>query len=325
MAARSVKRRRARAEPTGPRGRAAKRWSLAVHGGAGSARDDGLDEQRAAAIRTALTDVLAEGAAMLAAGAPSLDVAEDAVRRLEDSPLFNAGKGAVFNSHGEHELDASIMDGRELRAGAVANVRGIKNPVVLARWVMERSPHVLLQGAGAQAFATAQGMPLVGPDYFWTEERWNAFKESRLHASLRGSRDLGTVGAVALDGGGNLAAATSTGGVTNKLPGRVGDSAVIGAGTYASNASCAVSCTGQGEYFIRATVARDICALVEYGKLDALAAAEQIIEKRLADIGGRGGAIVASRDGGVHCVFNTELMYRGFVTHDTPARTAIRR
>jgi beta-aspartyl-peptidase (threonine type) len=326
--ARAVKRRRARPEAPAPRGRArgaAKHWSLAVHGGAGRARDDGLDARRGEAIRVALAEVLAAGAAMLAAGAAGLDVVEDAVRRLEDAPLFNAGKGAVFNAHGEHELDASIMDGRELRAGAVANVRGIKNPVALARLIMERSPHVLLQGAGAQAFATAQGMSLVGPDYFWTEERWNAFKEARLRSSSRGVRDLGTVGAVALDSLGNLAAATSTGGVTNKLPGRVGDSAVIGAGTYASNASCAVSCTGQGEHFIRATVARDICALVEYSKLDARTAAHAVIERRLAQVGGKGGVIVAARDGAVTCVFNTELMYRGIVTHDTPARTAIRK
>jgi beta-aspartyl-peptidase (threonine type) len=311
-----------------PRGRgrsaAAKRWSLAIHGGAGAARDDGLDQQRSEAIRAALAEVLAAGAAMLAAGAASLDVVEDAVRRLEDSPLFNAGKGAVFNAHGEHELDASIMDGKGLRAGAVANVRGIKNPIVLARLIMERSPHVLLQGAGAQTFATTHGMTLVGPDYFWTEERWNAFKEARLHSSSKSSRNLGTVGAVALDRNGDLAAATSTGGVTNKLPGRVGDSAVIGAGTYASNASCAVSCTGQGEQFIRATVARDICALVEYTKMSAIKAAKTVIERRLAEVGGKGGVIVAAHDGAVACVFNTELMYRGFVTHDSPARIAIR-
>ena len=326
MPARAVKRRRTPPEAAAARSRlrgAAKRWSLAVHGGAGAARDDGLDARRAEAIRAALADVLAAGAAMLAAGAAGLDVVEDAVRRLEDSPLFNAGKGAVFNAHGEHELDASIMDGKDLRAGAVANVRGIKNPVALARLIMERSPHVLLQGAGAQAFAISQGMGLVGPDYFWTEERWSAFKEARLHSGSRQTRDLGTVGAVALDSTGDLAAATSTGGVTNKLPGRVGDSAVIGAGTYASNASCAVSCTGQGEHFIRATVARDICALVEYAKLDARTAAHTVIERRLAQIGGKGGVIVAANDGVVACVFNTELMYRGFVTHDTPARTAI--
>jgi beta-aspartyl-peptidase (threonine type) len=305
---------------------AAKGWSLAIHGGAGAARDDGLlDNPRGEAIRVELAEVLAAGAAMLAAGAASLDVVEDAVRRLEDSPLFNAGKGAVFNAHGEHELDASIMDGKDLRAGAVANVRGIKNPVALARLIMDQSPHVLLQGAGAQAFAVAHGVPLVGPDYFWTEERWNAFKEARLRANARGARDLGTVGAVALDTSGNLAAATSTGGVTNKLPGRVGDSAVIGAGTYASNASCAVSCTGQGELFIRATVARDVCALVEYSKLSARKAAETVIGRRLAQLGGKGGLIVVDHAGAVSCVFNTELMYRGHVTHDSPARTAIGR
>jgi beta-aspartyl-peptidase (threonine type) len=300
------------------------RWSLAVHGGAGSVREDDLDKNREGSIRATLAEVLESGAQALAAGAASLDVVEEAVRRLEDSPLFNAGKGSVFNAHGEHELDASIMDGRSLNAGAVASVRNIKNPVALARWVMERSPHVFLQGAGAGAFALDQGMPLVGPDYFWTEDRWQALKDARLRSGAKQPRDLGTVGAAALDRQGNLAAATSTGGVTNKLPGRIGDSAVIGAGTYASNASCAVSCTGQGEFFIRATIARDICALVEYADNELRAAVTTVIEKRLGELGGRGGAIAVARDGEIACAFNTELMYRGAVTYATPVQVGVR-
>jgi L-asparaginase / beta-aspartyl-peptidase len=305
-------------------GRPASRWSLAVHGGAGSGGDDSLDKHREQSIRATLAEVLEAGAQALAAGAASLDVVEEAVRRLEDSPLFNAGKGSVFNAHGEHELDASIMDGRSLNAGAVANVRNIKNPVALARLVMERSPHVFLQGAGAAAFAQDQGMSLVGPDYFWTEDRWQALKDARLRSGAKQPRDLGTVGAAALDRQGNLAAATSTGGVTNKLSGRIGDSAVIGAGTYASNASCAVSCTGQGEFFIRATIARDICALMEYAGSDAREAVATAIERRLHELGGRGGAIAVAHDGTIACAFNTDVMYRGGVTHATPVQIGVR-
>jgi beta-aspartyl-peptidase (threonine type) len=299
-------------------------WSLAIHGGAGAARPRGAEPAREQALHAALTEVLEAGARSLAAGATSLDVVEAAVRALEDSPLFNAGKGAVFNARGEHELEASIMNGRTLEAGAVASVRGIKNPVTLARWVMERTPHVYLQGDGAIAFAQAQGMELVAPDYFWTEQSWSALKAARLGGSGRSARPLpGTVGAVALDRDGDLAAATSTGGITGKMPGRVGDSSVIGAGTYASNASCAVSCTGQGELFIRATVARDICALVEYSGASARQAAKSVLRKRLEPLGGHGGVIVVDRYGDVCCSFTTESMPHGVVTHDTAVRTAL--
>ncbi len=298
------------------------RWALAIHGGAGMAREEILDAAREQAASSALQAVLEHGAQLLAAGGTSLDVVEQAARELEDSPLFNAGRGAVFNAAGEHELDASIMDGRDLRAGAVACVRGIKNPVALARLVMERSPHVFLQGDGAVAFAQAQGIELVAPEYFRTEESWKALEKARARAAAA-PEEHGTVGAVALDMHGDLAAATSTGGLTNKVPGRVGDSAVIGAGTYASNASCAVSCTGAGEFFIRATVARDICALVEYGRIDARAATEHVIGRRLERIGGRGGAIVVDRSGLVVCEFNTEIMYRGSVTSTSRAATSI--
>jgi beta-aspartyl-peptidase (threonine type) len=305
--------------------RAPRTWALVIHGGASAAHDQPLGPARERAIRAALSEVLQAGARALAAGVGSLDVVEEAVRDLEDSPLFNAGKGAVFNSRGEHELEASIMDGRTLQAGAVASVRGIQNPIVLARWVMERSRHVYLHGEGAAAFAVAQGMELVAPDYFWTEESWNALKAARLHTGVERPppREVGTVGTVALDRHGNLAAATSTGGLTNKPPGRVGDSSVIGAGTYASNESCAVSCTGEGEYFIRAGVARDICARVEYTGNDPASAAAAVLE-RLGALGGQGGVIVVDRDGRVACVFNTDSMYRGAVSHDTAVQVAVR-
>jgi beta-aspartyl-peptidase (threonine type) len=305
------------------------RWSLVVHGGASTIRPAVLQPAREAAVRTALAAVLDDVAKALAAGAPSLDAVETAVRRLEDCPLFNAGKGAVFNSHGEHELEAAIMDGRTLEAGAVAAVRGVKNPVTLARRVMERTPHVYLQGEGALAFARAEGIEIMTPDYFWTEECWSSFKEARLTVTGRRSAvDSGsgeTVGAVALDRYGNLAAATSTGGMTNKMPGRVGDSSVIGAGTYASNASCAVSCTGHGEYFIRAAAARDICARIEYAGNDARAAVQAVLGRRVGRLGGRGGAIIVDRAGHVLAWANTDVMYRGAVTHKTPVRTAIYR
>jgi beta-aspartyl-peptidase (threonine type) len=298
-------------------------WSLAIHGGAGNARPGRAAPERERALRAALTDVLETGARSLAAGGTSLDVVEAAVRALEDSPLFNAGKGSVFNARGEHELEASIMDGRTLKAGAVANVRGIKNPITLARWVMDRTPHVYLQGDGAIAFAQAEGMELVAPDYFWTEQSWAELKALRLGSGRSSRAPPGTVGAVALDRNGDLAAATSTGGITGKMPGRVGDSSVIGAGTYASNASCAVSCTGLGEHFIRATVARDICALVEYSGSTARGAAKSVLSKRLEPLGGYGGVIVVDRYGGVCCMFTTESMPHGVVTHDSAARTAL--
>jgi L-asparaginase / beta-aspartyl-peptidase len=302
----------------------ARAWSLAVHGGAGALPKAGLDPDNESAVRAALTAALEAGARSLAAGVSSLDVVELAVCALEDSPLFNAGKGAVFNSRGEHELEASIMDGHTLKAGAVASLRGIKNPVTLARWVMERTPHAYLVGEGAIAFAQSEGMELMAPDYFWTEQSWSALKSERLRADPgRRMRDHGTVGAVALDRQGNVAAATSTGGMTNKLAGRVGDSSVIGAGTYASNASCAVSCTGHGEYFIRVAAARDLCALVEYGGRTVRAAAEAVIHEKVERLGGVGGAIVVGRAGEIVSVFNAGVMYFGKVTHDTRAVTAI--
>jgi L-asparaginase / beta-aspartyl-peptidase len=300
-------------------------WSLGVHGGAGVNRGEALLPDHRAAIRSGLETALTAGARVLEGGGSSVDAVEAAVRCLEDSPWFNAGRGSVFNARGEIELEASIMEGRTLAAGAVAGLRGIRNPVTLARRVMERSPHVFLHGEGAIAFATAEGLETADADWFWTEHRWKAFERARgiAQASAPQPGEHGTVGAVALDTAGNLAAATSTGGLTNKWLGRIGDTPIIGAGCYASNAACAVSCTGQGEYFIRATIARDIAALIEYGGQDAQTAARLAIEQRLAKIGGEGGAVVVDRSGTIAFAFNTEVMLRGKVSRDSPSRVGI--
>jgi beta-aspartyl-peptidase (threonine type) len=238
------------------------------------------------------------------------------VKILEDSPLFNAGKGAVFNHAGVNELDASIMDGATERAGAVAGLRHVRNPIELARLVMEKSPHVMLVGEGAEEFALEQGVDLVPGSYFYTERRWKQLEEAQKAertASLPG-QDIGffsTVGAVARDGNGNLAAATSTGGMTNKRWGRVGDSPIIGAGTYADNDSCAVSATGSGEYFIRAVAAHEICARVRLAGVSAAEAARDVVQGKLKEIGGDGGVIVVDKDGRISLEFNTEGMFRG--------------
>jgi len=302
-------------------------WSLAIHGGAGAGSQESGAEERESQIHAALAAVLDAGGKILSGGGTALDVVEDAVTRLEDSPLFNAGKGAVFNERGEHELDASIMDGATLRAGAVAGLRTVKNPIRLARLVLERSPHVFLIAEGAHVFAARHGVERVDPAYFGTARRRAALDAAKLkEADLALSRpadESGTVGAVALDVRGNLAAATSTGGVTNKAVGRVGDSALIGAGTFASNTSCAVSCTGQGEVFIRATAARDVAALIEYVGLDVQAAAEKVIHDRVAGLRGEGGLIAVDNLGRVAFAFNTGLMLRGAVTHASAPSTAI--
>lgn len=309
-------------------------WAIAVHGGAGDMGRPELDAGREREIRAALEEALIAGARILERGGASLDAVEEAVRRLEDSPHFNAGKGSVFNSRGEHELDASIMDGLGGNAGAVAGLTRVRNPVMLARRVMERSPHVFLVGQGAVEFARAEGFALVEPSYFSTEERRRSLERARREAkaALAAGRGAGaadaaqepeTVGAVALDRQGHLAAATSTGGITNKLPGRVSDSAVIGAGTYASDASCAVSCTGQGEFFMRATAARDVAARLEYAGEDLRAAAEFVLRERVAALGGRGGLIAVDRRARVVCPFNTDTMYRAFLTEASAPCVAI--
>ncbi|MGV3523235.1 MAG: isoaspartyl peptidase/L-asparaginase family protein [Candidatus Sericytochromatia bacterium] len=288
--------------------------ALAIHGGAGTWEKVKMTPERRKTYEHDLTQALQAGYAVLKTGGSSLDAVEASVRVLEDSPLFNAGKGAVFTHDGTHELDASIMDGKTLAAGAVAGVKHIRNPISLARAVMEKSPHVLLAGSGAEAFAQSQGFALVEGSYFDTPEKWQLLQE--VQAEEAKAKVRGTVGAVALDRAGNLAAATSTGGMTNKRWGRVGDSPIIGAGTYANNATCAVSATGHGEYFIRSVVAHDISALMAYGKLSLKAAADEVVMRKLKDLGGEGGVIAVDRQGNVTTPFNTEGMYRGWVTRE---------
>ena len=288
---------------------AAKRWGLVVHGGAGTIARDKLTPEREAETRAALEQALRAGHAVLAGGGSSLDAVTAAIVILEDSPYFNAGKGAVFTHEGKNELDASIMVGSTRTAGAVAGVRTVKNPILLARAVMERSPHVMMVSDGAEKFAESVGVARVEPSYFYTEERWQQLQD-KLAADKHG-----TVGAVALDHAGVLSAGTSTGGMTNKRYGRVGDSPVIGAGTYA-NAVCAVSATGHGEYFIRHTVAHDICARVEYGNIPLERAAEAVVMEDLVDAGGEGGVIAMDRAGNVAMPFNSPGMYRGTIGED---------
>lgn len=301
---------------------------LVIHGGAGVERASLTAEDEKAA-RAALEAALRAGHKELAAGKPALDAVSAAIVVLEDSPQFNAGRGAVFTHDGKNELDAAIMDGATLRAGAIAGVQRIRNPIALARAVLEKSPHVMLTGAGAEAFAQSIGMALVDPSYFRIEKRWQqlqkALKEEqdkKAHADIETAKHFGTVGAVALDAKGHLAAGTSTGGMTNKRWGRVGDSPIIGAGTYA-NASCAVSGTGWGEFYIRAVAAHDICARVEYKGQSVREAAEAVIDKEIPAAGGDGGAIALDRNGQFALPFNTEGMYRGWIGADGVPHVAI--
>ena len=286
--------------------------SIVIHGGAGVVPQDISDAQRQA-FEASLGRALDIGFGLLARGGSSLDAVSSAVRALEDDPLFNAGCGAALTREGAAELDASIMDGRDMRAGAVAGVQHIKNPVDLARLVMEKSRHVLLIGRGAEDFALEEGMPLISNLYFRTEDR-----RAQLEAEQRGERSSellplskGTVGAVAFDSEGNIAAATSTGGMTNKRPGRVGDSPIIGAGTFAKNGVCGVSATGHGEYFLRTVAAYHIAAAVEYRGLSLEQAARELIHDKLAKLGGDGGVIAIDGQGRIAMDFNTSGMFRG--------------
>ena len=301
---------------------------LVIHGGAGVVKADmtPADEK---AVRAVLEQALRKGHAELASGKPALDAVTAAITILEDNPYFNAGKGAVFTHDGKNELDSSLMDGATLRAGAVAGVHTVKNPILLARAVMEKSEHVMMVGQGAEQFAKEQGVTLVDPAYFRTEKRWQqlqkALKEEaagQAHADLETAKHFGTVGAVALDRQGHLAAGTSTGGMTNKRYGRVGDSPIIGAGTYA-NASCAVSGTGWGEFYIRAAAAHDICARMAYLKETPQQAGEAVINQVIPKLGGDGGAIVLSADGAIGTPFNTEGMYRGWIGTDGVPHVAL--
>jgi isoaspartyl peptidase/L-asparaginase-like protein (Ntn-hydrolase superfamily) len=298
--------------------------AIAVHGGAGDIPPAELTPEREAAYHAGLERALRTGEAILAAGGASLDAVVAAVQVLEDDPLFNAGRGAVIAANGICELDAALMDGRELRAGAVTGVRHVRNPIGLARLVMERSPHVMLSGPGAEEFALEQGLPPVPNRYFVTERRQRELAAA-LTANAAGFRDslMGTVGAVALDAQGNLAAATSTGGTTGKRWGRVGDSPLIGAGTYAANDCCAVSATGHGEYFIRATVAHEIASLMRYAGLDARTAADRVVHEQLRQMGGAGGVIVVGRDGTIALPFNSRGMLRGSIDTQGRLTTAI--
>jgi beta-aspartyl-peptidase (threonine type) len=298
-------------------------FAMVIHGGAGTILRQNMTAEMEKAYIDTLTIALRTGYQVLARGGSSLDAVEATIRVMEDSPLFNAGKGAVFTAEGTNELDASIMDGKTLSAGAVAAVRQVRNPISLARLVMEKSPHVMMVGSGAEEFAKSQGVKLVPPHYFWTERRWRAFEAAkaradsgRTSAAPGDERKFGTVGAVALDKAGNLAAGTSTGGTNMKRFGRVGDAPIIGAGTYANNLSCAVSGTGDGEFFIRNNVAADICARVRYSGVSLKQAADDVVMKELVAQRGEGGVIAMDRKGNIATPFNSAGMYRGWVTSD---------
>jgi beta-aspartyl-peptidase (threonine type) len=283
-------------------------WAIVIHGGAGPMAQEAMGPDMEKNYRDALSEALRTGKKILQNGGTALDAVEMTIRMMEDNPLFNAGRGAVFTNEGKNELDASIMDGSNLGAGAVAAVTDIKNPISAARAVMTKSPHVLLSGAGASEFAKEHGLEIVPPGYFFTQRRWNA------HVEALKKENNGTVGCCALDRNGNLAAGTSTGGMENKRYNRIGDTPIIGAGTYASNATCAVSATGHGEYFIRWTVAHDISALMEYRGLTVKEASELVINDKLVKAGGSGGVICLDRKGNIAMTFNSAAMFRGFAT-----------
>lgn len=301
-------------------------YALAIHGGAGTIKKENMTDERAAGIRAAMNAAMDAGEAILAAGGSAADAVEKTIWVLEDSPYFNAGKGAVFTNAGINELDASFMTGHDLQAGAIGGVTNIKHPISAARAVMEKSEHVLLTGQGAEQFAQEQGLEIVSPAYFYTEERFKSLERVKAqeavdakdqHGALQRSREIdekfGTVGCVALDKNGHIAAGTSTGGMTNKRYNRIGDSPIIGAGTYANNASCAVSCTGHGEFFIRYAVAYDIHARMQYAGQDLASAANAVVHEVLAPAGGEGGLIAMDAQGNIAMPFNSEGMYRGYL------------
>lgn len=297
------------------------KYSLAIHGGAGTITKDQLTISQAHAYENSLSKALEIGEYYLRKGGSALDAVEFAVKCLEDDPLFNAGKGAVFNHSGKNDMEASIMDGKHLLAGAVANVRNIKNPIQLSRTIMEKSEYVYMCGEGAELFANKNNIMAERDEYFFTQNRFDQLKaiqnsnQTVLDHTLIDNK-FGTVGAVALDSYGNLAAATSTGGLTNKRYGRLGDTSVIGAGTYANNNTCAVSCTGYGEYFLRAVVAHDISCLIEYKGMSLKAACEYVVHDKLVKLGGEGGLIAIDKLGNIELVFNSMGMYRGSLNNE---------
>jgi beta-aspartyl-peptidase (threonine type) len=304
--------------------------AIVIHGGAGTITKENMTPAMEAQYRGKLTEALEAGFAILKDGGSSLDAVEATIRIMEDSPLFNAGRGAVFTNQGRNEMDASIMDGATLNAGAVASVTDIKNPISAARRVMTESRHVMLVGDGAATFAREQGLEMADSAYFWTQRRWEALqkakereaskKDARLTPPVPTGRHLGTVGCIALDQNGNIAAGTSTGGLTNKRWGRVGDSPIIGAGTYADNQTCGVSGTGVGEYFMRGLIAYDVSALMMYRGRSLEQAAAEVIGK-LTAMGGDGGFIALDKDGNIAMPFNTPGMYRGYIKADGVAHT----
>ncbi len=306
---------------------------IAIHGGAGTIERAKMTPDKARAYRATLEQSLRAGHEILTRGGTSVDAVTAAVRVMEDSPLFNAGKGAVYTADGTHEMDAAVMDGATRAAGAVAAVTRVRSPVDLARMVMAKSEHVMLVGAGAEKFAREQGIALVEPSYFDTPERLEQLKQAKERdaAKARGERTEapteqekhGTVGAVALDRFGNIAAATSTGGMTNKKFGRVGDSPIIGAGTYADNETCAVSATGHGEFFMRLVVAHEIASEMRYARRSLRDAADDVINRQLTALGGTGGVIAIDRKGHVAMPFNTSGMYRGWIDAEGNVSTAI--
>lgn len=294
-------------------------YAIVIHGGAGTILPENMTPELEKQYKDKMNEALDMGEKILSGGGTAIEAVEKTINIMEDSPLFNAGKGAVFTHDGKNELDASFMEGENMNAGAIGGVSHVKHPISLARAVMEKSDHVMLTGTGAEAFAEEQGLELVDPEYFYTERRWNALQrilsEDKNKTELSESdpdKKHGTVGCVALDKKGNIAAGTSTGGMTNKKYGRIGDSPIIGAGTYADNNTCGVSSTGHGEYFIRFTVARDIAALMEFKGMTLEEAGDYVINKRLVEKGGTGGVVALDRNGNIAMPFNTPGMYRGY-------------
>ncbi|MEM1119085.1 MAG: isoaspartyl peptidase/L-asparaginase [Bacteroidota bacterium] len=295
-------------------------YAMAIHGGAGTILKKNMTPEKEAAYLAKLNEALDAGETILKSGGSAMDAVVATINVMEDSPLFNAGKGAVFTNHGTNELDASFMDGKTQNAGAVSGVTNVKNPINAARAVMEKSNHVMLSGTGAEQFAKEQGLEIVDPKYFWTERRWNSLEKAKAKEMQLGYHEqlefndwkYGTVGCAALDKDGNLAAGTSTGGMTNKRFNRIGDAPIIGAGCYANNNTCAISSTGHGEYFIRYAVAHDISARMAYLKEDLSTAAGHVVKKTLVDAGGTGGIISVDKYGNVAMPFNTSGMYRGY-------------
>ncbi len=298
------------------------KWALVIHGGAGGSVKEKITKEMQEQYSNVLNEALKAAAGILKTGGSSLDAVEKAIRIMEDSPLFNAGKGSVFTAEGKNEMDASIMDGKTGKAGAVAGVSTIRNPISAARAVMEKSKHVMLTGEGAENFAKKQGLEIVDPSYFYTKRRWDELQKSKEEAADT-AKEHGTVGAVALDLDGNIAAGTSTGGMTNKMKGRIGDSPIIGAGTYANNETCGVSCTGHGEFFIRNVVAYDVSAIMSYLGISVNQAANYIVNNKLANQGAEGGLIAIDHDGNITMQYNTVLMFRGYVSAEGKTGTFI--